>query len=213
MWHEFAVETEDHLLAVEPLLARGDPEKTDAAEISELFRSFHSIKGIARAMDVLGMEAVAHHAENLLGLVRDGRVTLTPAIADLLLQAVDALKQLRGRVTSGHQDSPADPALLSRLAAAFAELGGAEVVPAGPLGAAPGDGDTASLHEDPEMLGIFVEMVKARGIEFQWRAVGERRRAGGRGKRGRYAGARRRGDGSRRVVRRAARYSRIAAGG
>ncbi|HEY1796732.1 MAG TPA: ATP-binding protein [Stellaceae bacterium] len=166
LWHEFAVETEEHLMAVETLLARGDAEPVDAAEISELFRSFHSIKGISRAMEVLGMEAVAHHAENLLGLVREGKVALTPPLTDMLLNAVDALKQMRGRVAADHVDAPADPALLSRLGAAFAELGGLAVpvaeAPAPEAGAA---GD-ASLHEDPEMLGIFVEMLKLRGAEL-----------------------------------------------
>jgi two-component system chemotaxis sensor kinase CheA len=70
LWQEFAVESEEHLQAVEPLLARGDPERTSATDIAQLFRSFHSLKGLARAMDVLGMESVAHHAENLLGLIR-----------------------------------------------------------------------------------------------------------------------------------------------
>jgi two-component system, chemotaxis family, sensor kinase CheA len=168
LWHEFAVETEDHLLAVEPLLARGDPERTGTEEISQLFRSFHSIKGISRAMEVLGMEAVAHHAENLLGLVRDGRVSLDARLADLLLQAVDALKQMRGRMIADREDTAPDPALLARLGAAYAELGGdgdgaTTEPPPEPIAA---ESDGASLHEDPEMLGIFVEMVKQRGAEL-----------------------------------------------
>src|SRR5579862_8818399 len=91
LWREFAVETEEHLQAVEPMLARDDPQQASAADIAQLFRSFHSVKGLARAMDMLGMEGVAHHAENLLGLVRDGRAKLTPNFAELLLQSVDAL--------------------------------------------------------------------------------------------------------------------------
>lgn len=166
LWHEFAVEAEDHLMAVEPLLSRGDPEQIGGSEISELFRSFHSIKGISRAMDVLGMETVAHHAENLLGLVRDGKVTLTPVLTDLLLQAVDALKQMRVRVAADRMDTPADPALLSRLGMAYAELGGPEASSGETSGPEIAGAGGASLHEDPEMLGIFVEMLKLRGAEL-----------------------------------------------
>ena len=118
LWQEFAVETEEHLQAVEPILSHSDPQRISGPEIAQLFRSFHSVKGLARALDVLGMEGVAHHAENLLGLVRDGRAALTPDIADLLLQSVDALKRLRTHAVSARGDSAADPALLSRLAAA-----------------------------------------------------------------------------------------------
>lgn len=169
LWQEFAVETEDHLQAVEPLLSRGDLEHTDTSEIAQLFRSFHSIKGIARAMDVVGMEGVAHHAENLLGLVRDGRAPLDADLADLLLQSVDALKQMRGRVVTEHADAPPDPALLSRLAAAYARLDGradAAAAAAPTEEAPPPPQSDASLHEDPEMLGIFVEMLRARGAEL-----------------------------------------------
>src|SRR5260370_1023147 len=119
LWQEFAVETEEHLQAVEPILSHSDPQRISGPEIAQLFRSFHSVKGLARALDVLGMEGVAHHAENLLGLVRNGRAALTPDIADLLLQSVDALKRLRNHAVSARGDAAADPALLSRLAAAL----------------------------------------------------------------------------------------------
>ena len=165
LWHEFAVETEEHLQAIEPLLARPDPQQSDAADIAQLFRSFHSVKGLARAMDMLGMEGVAHHAENLLGLIRDGRIALSPDLADLLLQSVDALKRMRDEIAEQRHDVVAEPALIARLAAAFAAAGGAsEPETAAPGGAAAGDG--APLHEDPEMLAIFVEMLKARGPEL-----------------------------------------------
>jgi chemotaxis protein histidine kinase CheA len=170
LWQEFAIESEEHLQAVEPLLARGDPERTSASDIAQLFRSFHSLKGLARAMDVLGMEAVAHHAENLLGLIREGRATLNLELADLLLLAVDALKQMRGRIVAERADTQPDPALLARLAAAFAELGGADKPASEPQdqaqNQAPAETGGLPLHEDPDMLEIFVEMIRMRGPDL-----------------------------------------------
>jgi chemotaxis protein histidine kinase CheA len=167
LWQEFAVETEEHLQAVEPILAQPDPTEVAAADIAQLFRSFHSIKGLARAMDVLGMESVAHHAENLLGLVRDGRTQLTLELADLLLQAVDALKGMRDGVAARRQDSPPEPELIARLAAAFEKAGGAIEPAPHPAAAAPAVAarDTP-LHENPEMLGVFVEIVQTLGPEL-----------------------------------------------
>jgi two-component system, chemotaxis family, sensor kinase CheA len=165
LWHEFAVETDEHLQAVEPILAQADPQRTSAADIAQLFRSFHSVKGLARAMDMVGMEGMAHHAEDLLGLVRDGRAALTPELAELLLQSVDALKRMRDVVTEQRHDTPPDRDLLARLAAAFAQAGGTganEVPQPHPAAAA----EDTLLHEDPEMLAIFVEMVQARGPEL-----------------------------------------------
>jgi len=164
LWNEFAVETDEHLQAVEPILVQSGAETVGAADIAQLFRSFHSIKGLARAMDVAGMESLAHHAENLLGLVRDGRTALTPEMAELLLQAVDALKRMRDAVTERRGDAPAEPELIGRLAAVFAQSGGmAEAESARP---APAHTVAAALHDDPEMLAIFGEMLEARGPEL-----------------------------------------------
>ena len=165
LWHEFAVETEEHLQAVEPLLAQADPEKASPDDIAQLFRSFHSIKGLARAMDMLGMEGMAHHAENLLGLIRDGETRLTPELAELLLQSVDALKHMRDVVTEERRDAPGDPDLLARLETAFAHAGGVSASAAPPAQSPAGSWEP-SLHEDPEMLAIFVEMLQARGPEL-----------------------------------------------
>lgn len=167
LWNEFAVETDEHLQAVEPILVQDDLQRVGSAEIAQLFRSFHSMKGLARAMDVPGMESVAHHAENLLGLVRDGRTALTPDTAELLLQTVDALKRMRDAVAERRADAPAESELIARLAAAFAAAGG--TVEAGavrPVPVAAGSAAGPALHEDPEMLAIFVEMLEARGPEL-----------------------------------------------
>ena len=163
LWQEFAVEAEEHLQAIEPVLARADPEHIGEAEIAQLFRSFHSVKGLARVLGLVGMEEVAHRAENLLGLVREGRAALTAERADLLLQSVDALKRMRDRAIAERRDEPGDNALLARLAAAFAHAGGSEEEQQPPAGVAEA---RLELHDDPEMLAIFVEMVKSRGSEL-----------------------------------------------
>lgn len=165
LWQEFAVETEEHLQAVEPILAQPDPQLVGAADIAQLFRSFHSIKGLARAMDLLGLESVAHHSENLLGLVRDGRMPLTLELADLLLQAVDGLKRLRDAVVERRHDAPPEPDLIARLAAAFDKAGEAAGRDPSPPAAAVATRDTP-LHEDPEMLGVFVEIVQTLGLDL-----------------------------------------------
>lgn len=169
LWQEFAVETDEHLQAAESILAAADRQSVDPPDIAQLFRSFHSLKGLARALGLAGMEAVAHEAESLLYLVREGRTALTGDLADLLLQAIDALKRSRAAATSGEGDAPPDQQLLARLRDAFVESSGTpaaetpgDAPPAGPATNA----DEALLQADDEMLGIFVEMVEARGPEL-----------------------------------------------
>jgi len=88
----FEVEIDQHLLAIEPVLGRPDPDSFERSEIDQLLREFHSIKGLARAFAATGMEAMAHHAESLLSPVRSGDLVFDAAIQDLLIAASDALR-------------------------------------------------------------------------------------------------------------------------
>src|SRR4051794_2999405 len=158
---EVAAESDEHLAALEPLLVRLGSAEAAADDVARLFRAFHSLKGLARAMALYGMEAVAHRAENLLGLVRDGGVAISEAMLDALLESVDCLKGLREAAVAGRQDATAPPAILQRLDALFEAAGGAESRPAAVAAPVPAAG-AGELHEDAEMLGLFVELLQTR---------------------------------------------------
>jgi two-component system, chemotaxis family, sensor kinase CheA len=125
LWEEFAAETEEHLESIEPGLVAIEKDGPTTETISRLFRAFHSIKGLTRAMDLASMADAAHHAENLLGLVRDGKASIDREVTDLLLESVDALRALRelGIQTRANGERPA--ALIARLDAAFRARTGA----------------------------------------------------------------------------------------
>ena len=153
LWRQFGVEAGEHFDLLEKLLSATPGDMTDAERIAALFRSFHSLKGAARAMDLFAMEAVAHRAETILGRVRTGALPLTDEVAAPLLDALDAL---RGLAESGMRDrrggqAPAD--LLARLDA----LGGeTPAVKPGPASPPP---PPARLHENERMLGLFVGLL------------------------------------------------------
>ena len=128
LWQEFAVESGEHLDRLEPLLVAIEAEPpaggVDAGLVATLFRGMHSIKGMAAALTLRGMERVSHHAEHLLGQVRAGRCALDAAMAGLLLEAVDELKRLRELSVRDRADSPASEAVMARLEAARGSLEG-----------------------------------------------------------------------------------------
>ncbi len=125
LWQEFAVEAGEHLDRLEPLLVgieAGPAAGIDATLVATLFRGMHSIKGMAAALTLRGMERVSHHAEHLLGEVRDGRCVLDAAMAGLLLEVVDELKRLREQSVRIRADVPASEGLMARLTAARGSL-------------------------------------------------------------------------------------------
>ena len=161
LWQEFGAESDEHLSTLEPLLVRLGTAEGEADDVARAFRGFHSLKGLARAMSLHGMEAVAHRTENLLGVVRDGGAAMTEAMLDGLLEGVDSLKNLRDKAIRSRTDSEAPSALLQRLDALYEAAGGSEAIAeAASAAAAP---DAAGLGSgDSEMLGLFAELLQSR---------------------------------------------------
>ncbi len=90
----FQVELAEHCQAVTRALLQLEkgPEPDEQREILDAaFRAAHSIKGGARSVALMGIEALAHGLESVLGAVRRGDVELAPALFDLLYAAVDTL--------------------------------------------------------------------------------------------------------------------------
>jgi two-component system, chemotaxis family, sensor kinase CheA len=142
----FVSEASDHLVKLGAGLVRLESAAREGAAlgpiVDELFRHAHSVKGMSASMELEGIAALAHRAEDLVALFRSRGATPDAASVDVLLAAVDALGAMVRASAGG--DSPApDPALLGRVAEvaerARAALGvgpGPRLVPGEP-GAAP----------------------------------------------------------------------------
>jgi two-component system, chemotaxis family, sensor kinase CheA len=124
IWAQYAVETEEHIEGIEALLVRADGGELSAEEISSLFRAFHSLKGLSRVMELGALEAVAHRAEDLLGLVREGVTGLDKGNVDLLLRSLDAIKGLRDIAVAERSDGQKPDALCKELEEAFKRANG-----------------------------------------------------------------------------------------
>ena len=68
-----------------------NPENKDFVNI--IFRACHTIKGNAAMMGYTHFSELAHRMENVLGAVRDDKITVNKEIVDLLLNGSDALEE------------------------------------------------------------------------------------------------------------------------
>jgi len=152
-WEEFQSEADEHLSTADRLIdqAHGNPLSPD--EVAELFRGFHSLKGLTRAMDLEGMESLAHRAEDLLGLVRDHGVVLDADLVQGLAVAINQLGQMLTQVTGSREDVPAPPELLEELDRLKSERGGA--VAAAVLDSAEAAGGGAG-----DMMSLLAELMR-----------------------------------------------------
>ena len=155
IWRDFLTETEEHLEIADTLLSRGGAAFS-RDDLATLFRAFHSLKGLSQAMDLSNMQAVAHHAEDLLGVVRDGRASLDEPKTTMLLEVVDRLRRMREWAETYRADAAPDADLVGRLAQLVQASEPAEMAMAVA-------GDTAApLTEDEDMLAIYCELLAER---------------------------------------------------
>jgi len=86
---EHLADIENDLLAIEEGGADIDVEL-----VNKVFRAAHSIKGGAGFMGLTVIQDLAHAAENVLGLIRSGKLVPNPDIINVLLLAADELQHM-----------------------------------------------------------------------------------------------------------------------
>jgi len=90
---DFIVEAEEHLTNADDALLRLEASPADVDIINELFRVFHTIKGVAGFLSLEAIQALAHSTESLMAKAREKAFVLTSPAIDLIFSTVDTLKK------------------------------------------------------------------------------------------------------------------------
>ncbi|MEI6126215.1 MAG: Hpt domain-containing protein, partial [Pseudomonadota bacterium] len=77
---------------------------TDAERLNSVFRLFHSLKGAAGFLNLHNVTKVTHEAENLLNLLRENRIILTPGRTDVLCRTCDYIHTLLAAIEEQGND-------------------------------------------------------------------------------------------------------------
>ena len=164
----FLSESREHLTAFNHLLLEWERDAAAREPVDGLFRAAHSLKGMAATMGYAGVADLAHRAENLLDVVRQGKAAVTEAQLDLLFRAADALERAVGEAVAGRDDPAPYAALaaeLDREVGRSAPAGSARPsLPAAAAGAGPGKGAhvRVRLRADAALKGARALLVLAR---------------------------------------------------
>ncbi|RLJ71126.1 two-component system chemotaxis sensor kinase CheA [Hydrogenivirga caldilitoris] len=114
IFNEFVVEAEENLHRVEEALLELERDPKNEELLNATFRAMHTLKGGAGFLGLNAIVEVAHAAEDVLGKLRSGELTLTPEINDAVLEAVDFIRSALSLYESGEQvETPRD--LIERL--------------------------------------------------------------------------------------------------
>ena len=131
-------EAGEHLKGVEKGLLALEKDPGDKASIDNLFRHYHSIKGMSASMGYEPVAKLAHAEEDLLDGIRKEKLPFTPEVAGVLFKCLDALKGLVGKVEEGAElDTDITPYIESVKAAAEGKGGAAPKTAAPAVESAP----------------------------------------------------------------------------
>jgi len=113
---EFLIESQEGLDRMERCLTDLEERPGDTALLGEIFRSVHTIKGTTGFLGFKRLEKLAHAGENLLGLLRDGKLSASTPVITALLQLLDGLRNILKTIEAdGNEGESEDGALIARL--------------------------------------------------------------------------------------------------
>lgn len=157
---DFITETSESLAALDSEIVTLEQNPNDTELLGSIFRLVHTIKGTCGFLALSRLESVAHAAENILGRVRDGEMTVTPNVVSIILEAFDKIKALVAYLEESGEEAPGDDADLIKRLNIVAETGGnepsteAETTPAAPTEIP----ETAAIEDSaPETATPIVE--------------------------------------------------------
>ncbi|PKN75523.1 MAG: chemotaxis protein CheA, partial [Deltaproteobacteria bacterium HGW-Deltaproteobacteria-10] len=118
---DFIAEGLEYIEEIEVNILNLENEPENKEYINTIFRPFHSIKGVASFLNLETIRSLAHSLENLLDKARNGEISVTPALIDVVLDGSDALKTLIGQQRDALEGKKVDessldiPALKTRI--------------------------------------------------------------------------------------------------
>lgn len=97
----FIDESNDHLQSLNENLLQLEGNPEDLSIVQSIFRSAHTLKGMSATMGFEDLASLTHEMENVLDLVRNGKLKMDPFIFDTLFKGLDALEAMVQDIVGG----------------------------------------------------------------------------------------------------------------
>lgn len=101
---EFVTESLENLAAIEVKLIHLEESPDDLETINDIFRPFHTIKGISSYLNLDKINQLSHSSESLLDKARDGEIKIDEMMIDIILESVDTLKRMIIEIQEGLEE-------------------------------------------------------------------------------------------------------------
>jgi two-component system, chemotaxis family, sensor kinase CheA len=101
---DFIVESTENLDRLDLEFVQLETDPQNAQLLDSIFRTIHTVKGSCGFLGFSKLEALSHAGESLLSQMRAGELLLTQGIADVLLQMVDAIREILSEIEASEAE-------------------------------------------------------------------------------------------------------------
>lgn len=113
----FIDEANDHLQSLNENMLRLEQQPEDISIVQVIFRSAHTLKGMSATMEFKDLASLTHEMENVLDLVRNGKLNMNGVIFDAMFKCLDELEAMVQDIIGGGTGSGDVTELVDRLKA------------------------------------------------------------------------------------------------
>ena len=154
----FIDEANDHLQSLNENMLRLEQQPEDISIVQVIFRSAHTLKGMSATMEFKDLASLTHEMENVLDLVRNGKLAMNGVIFDALFKCLDELEAMVQDVINGGTGSGDVTELVDRLKAIVkGDIGGSASAKA----AAPAAATPTGLMLDQFQLSVLKQSLES----------------------------------------------------
>lgn len=97
----FIEESKEHLQTCNVQLLELEKNPDNLAIVNEIFRSAHTLKGMAATMGYEDLASLTHQMENVLDAIRNNKIKVSSLILDVVFMAVDDLEAMVMSIAEG----------------------------------------------------------------------------------------------------------------
>jgi two-component system, chemotaxis family, sensor kinase CheA len=98
---DFVSESSENIENIEIHLVELEEDPANQEIINDIFRPFHTIKGVSAFLELTKMNTLAHTTETFLDKARNGEFLINDVATDAILASVDIMKLLLARTREG----------------------------------------------------------------------------------------------------------------
>ncbi|MFE4709689.1 chemotaxis protein CheW [Paenibacillus sp. NPDC056722] len=156
----FIDESNDHLQSLNENMMGLEANPEDLSIVQVIFRSAHTLKGMAATMGFEDLASLTHQMENVLDLVRNNKLRMQDFIFDTLFKSLDALESMVQDITGGGEGKADVSAIVADLQAIVrGEVPAAGGASTGSAPAASGQAETP-IHLDEFQFSVLEQSIQ-----------------------------------------------------